>query len=93
MPKIKVIELSAAERAALEGGHEQGSSSAFRRRCQMILLKSQGRMILLKSQGRTWSQVAELVGVCEMSIHNWVDRYEQEGIDGLRSAHQTESRW
>ena len=84
MPKIKVIELSAAERAALERGHEQGSSSAFRRRCQMILLKS---------QGRTWSQVAELVGVCEMSIHNWVDRYEQEGIDGLRSAHQTESRW
>jgi transposase len=76
MPRIKVIELSAAERAALEQGHEQGPSPAFRRRCQMILLKS---------QGRTSSQVAEMVGVCEMSIHNWVHRYEQEGIDGLQT--------
>jgi transposase len=76
MPKITVIELSAAQRAALESGHRNGAGCAFRRRCQMILLKS---------QGRTSSQVAEIVGVCEMSVHNWVHRYQHEGIAGLET--------
>ncbi len=76
MPRIKVIPLKAAERAALEHGYEQGSSPAFRRRCQMILLKS---------QGRTSNQVAEIIGVCEMAVHNWVHRYEKEGIAGLET--------
>lgn len=76
MPKITVIELSAAQRAALESGHRNGASCAFRRRCQMILLKS---------QGRTSSQVAEIVGVCEMSVHNWVHRYQDQGIEGLQT--------
>jgi len=74
MPRIKTIELSAAQRAALEQGYQQSHSHAFRRRCQMILLKS---------QGRTSSQVAEIVGSCEMSVHNWVHRFEDKGIDGL----------
>ena len=74
MPRIKVIELSATQRAALEHGHQNGASPAFRRRCQMILLKS---------QGRTSSQVAQIVGSCEMSVHNWVHRYQDQGIDGL----------
>lgn len=76
MQRIKVIELSAAQRAALEQGYEQGHSHAFRRRCQMILLKS---------QGRTSSQVAEVVGSCEMSVHNWVHRYAAQGIEGLQT--------
>ena len=66
--------MSAAQRAALEHGHQNGASSTFGRRCQMILLKS---------QGRTSSQVAEIVGSCEMSVHNWVHRYHDQGIDGL----------
>lgn len=74
MPKVTVIELSAAQRAALEQGHRYGGSHAFRRRCQMILLKS---------QGRTSSQVGEIVGSCEMSVHNWVHRYQTQGIAGL----------
>ena len=74
MPRIKVIELCAAERAALEHGYKRGTSHTFRRRCQMILLKS---------QGRTSSQVAEIVGVCEMSVHHWVQRYQEQGIKGL----------
>mgnify|MGYP001771037942 CR=1 FL=1 len=76
MPKIRVIELSAAQRAALEEGHRNGAGCAFRRRCQMILLKS---------QGRTSSEVAEIVGVCEMSVHNWVHRYQDHGIVGLET--------
>ncbi len=76
MPKITVIELDAAQRAALESGHRNGASSAFRRRCQMILLKS---------GGRTSSQVAEIVGTCEMSVHNWVHRYQEHGLAGLKT--------
>ena len=76
MPRINVVELSAAQRAALEAGHHQGASPAFRRRCQMILLKS---------GGRPSSQVAEIVGSCEMSVHNWVHRYQDQGIEGLQT--------
>lgn len=76
MPRINVIELSAAQRAALEAGHQAGASPAFRRRCQMLLLKS---------QGRTSSQVAEIVGACEMTVHNWIHRYQDQGIEGLQT--------
>ena len=76
MPKITVIEVDAAQRAVLESGHRNGASPAFRRRCQMILLKS---------GGRTSSEVAEIVGVCEMSVHNWVHRYQDGGIAGLET--------
>ena len=74
MPRIKTIELSVAQRAALEQGYQQSHSHTVRRRCQMILLKS---------QGRTASQVAEIVGSCEMSVHNWVHRYQRQGLEGL----------
>jgi len=76
MARIKVVELSAEQRRALEQGYQKGSSSAFRRRCQMILLKS---------QGRTSGQVAEIVGSCEMSVHNWIHRYQEQGITGLET--------
>jgi len=76
MSRINVVELSEAQRAALEVGHHKATSLAFGRRCQMILLKS---------QGRTSSQVAEIVGSCEMSVHNWVHRYQDQGIEGLQT--------
>ncbi len=76
MARIKVIELEAAERAALKHGHEQGPSHAFRRRCQIILLKS---------QGRTSNEVAPMVGRCEMAVNNWIHHYEAHGIQGLQT--------
>jgi transposase len=76
MPRITVIELSTTARAALEQGQRHGASHALRRRCQMILLKS---------QGLTSSQVGELVGVCEMSVHKWVHRYQAQGLKGLET--------
>lgn len=76
MPKVTVVELDATARRALQQGYEQGHSPAFRKRCQMILLKS---------QGRTSSEIGQIVGSCEMSVHNWVHRYHQEGITGLRT--------
>ncbi len=76
MPKVTVIELDGGARWALQRGYEQGHSAAFRKRCQMILLKS---------AGRTSSEIGQIVGRCEMSVDNWVHRYQEEGIAGLHT--------
>ncbi len=76
MGKIKTVELSGAQRAALEKGYRTGSGHAFRTRCQMILLKS---------EQRTAAEIADLLGCCEVVVNNWLKRYESEGIDGLRT--------
>jgi transposase len=76
MGKIKTVELTGAQRAALEKGYRTGSSHAFRLRCQMILLKS---------ERRTAAELAELLGCCEVVVNNWLKRYESEGIEGLRT--------
>jgi transposase len=76
MGKIKTVELSREQRAALEKGYRTGSSHAFRTRCQMILLKS---------ERRTAIEIAGLIGCCEVVVNNWLKRYEAEGIEGLRT--------
>jgi transposase len=76
MGKIKTVELSRAQRAALEKGYHTGSSHAFRIRCQMILLKS---------EQRTAAEIAGILGCCEVVVNNWLRRYESEGIGGLRT--------
>src|ERR1051326_2762711 len=76
MGKIKTVELSGAQRTALERGYRTGSSHAFRLRCQMILLKS---------ERRTAAEIADLLGCCEVVVNNWLKRYESEGIEGLRT--------
>lgn len=76
MGKIKTVELTKAQCAALEQGYRAGSSHAFRMRCQIILLKS---------ERRTAVEIADLLGCCEVVVNNWLKRYEVEGIDGLRT--------
>jgi transposase len=76
MGKIKTVDLSKAQRAALEKGYHTGKSHAFRVRCQMILLKS---------ERRTASEIADILDCCEVVVNNWLKRYEAEGIEGLRT--------
>jgi transposase len=76
MGKTKVIELSFEQRAALEKGYRKGTSHAFRTRCQMVLLKSEKRSSL---------EVADVLGCCEIVVNNWLSRYEEEGIEGLKT--------
>ncbi len=64
------------ERAALERGFRHSTSHAFRTRCRMILLKADR----LPSR-----QIAPQVGCCMMSVNGWVNRYQQEGIAGLKT--------
>lgn len=76
MGKIKTVELTRAQRNALEKGYRTGPSHAFRLRCQMILLKG---------EQRTSAEIADLLGCCEVVVNNWLKRYESEGIEGLRT--------
>lgn len=74
MAKVKSVVLSEAERAALEKGARDGKSFAYRKRCQMILLKA---------GGRTSKEVAKELGGCEVVVNNWLKRYQEHGMEGL----------
>jgi transposase len=76
MGKIKTVELTQAQRTALEKGYRRGHSHAFRLRCQMILLKSEHRTAL---------EIADVLGCCEVVVNNWLNRYQAEGIEGLQT--------
>jgi transposase len=76
MARIKSIALTAEQRTELEAAHRSGESAAFRRR---------GQIILLQSQSGTSLEVAGIVGCCEMSINNWVARYQEQGLAGLHT--------
>lgn len=76
MGKRRTIDLNPAERQALEGAFRTGSSHAFRQRCQIVLLKS---------EGRSSKEVAGIVKQHYVSVNTWLTRYEQDGLDGLQT--------
>ena len=76
MGKIKIVELSAEQRAELEKGYRKGKSHTFRERCQMILLKA---------ENRPSREVAEILGCCKIVVNNWLKRFEAEGVKGLET--------
>jgi transposase len=76
MGKLKTVELTKAQRTALEKGYRAGESHSFRTRCQILLLKC---------ERRTSAEIAEIPGCCEMVVNNWLKRFEVEGIEGLRT--------
>lgn len=75
MGRFIKVELTNDQRKELENGYRNGKSHAFRTRCQMVLLKSEGR----KSQ-----DIADFLGFCQQAVNNWLNRYKQEGINGLQ---------
>jgi transposase len=76
MGKTKVIELTKEQRQELESGYRNGKTHSFRQRCQIILLKSEKRTSL---------EIVAILGGCEMTVNNWLKRYEQSGIEGLQT--------
>lgn len=74
MGKIRTIELSVAQQQELEQGYRSGESHTFRQRCQLVLLKS---------EGRTSEQVGQLLKMHPVTVNNWLSRYQAEGIAGL----------
>ena len=76
MGKTKIVILDEKQKVDLEKGWRESDNHAFRQRCQLILLKSEGRISV---------DIAEILGCCEMAVNNWVKRFEAEGIAGLKT--------
>lgn len=75
MGRFIKIELDNNQRKELEKGYRNGKSHAFRTRCQMVLLKS---------EGRNSKDIADFLGFCQQAVNNWLKRYRAEGISGLK---------
>lgn len=76
MGRRRTLELSESEHLILEEGYENGKTTSFRKRCQAMLLKA---------RGMTSYEVGQIVGMHEVSVNKWLDRYEAEGFEGLRT--------
>ena len=76
MGKIKVITLDEKQKVELEKSYRESDSHTLRQRCHLILLKS---------RGQTSHEVANVLGCCEMAVNNWVKRFLEEGISGLKT--------
>lgn len=73
---LRTIDLTPSQYSELKLGYEKDKSSTFRKRCHIILLKS---------EGRTSKDVEQIVGLHQITVNNWLTRYEEEGISGLRT--------
>lgn len=74
MRKATKLELKSEEKEGLEQCFRSHPSAAVRSRCQLILLKA---------QGRTADDIAAIVNMCVISVHSWIRRYRLEGLNGL----------
>jgi transposase len=69
------LALTAEQKQALGGWiRSHAIAPVVRLRCQIILLKA---------QGRTAQDIGSIVGMCPLSVHHWIGRYRSEGIRGL----------
>lgn len=73
---LRTIKLTSEQYAVLKQGYEQGKSSVYRKRCHIVLLKQ---------EGRSSKDIGKIVGLHQVSVNNWLNRYELEGITGLQT--------
>lgn len=71
---VKQLAVSSDTKSVLESGYKNSNRHCYRKRCQMVLLKLDG----YKS-----SEIGKIVDSCEMSVNNWINRFELFGIEGL----------
>ena len=76
MGKVRIPILTEEQEKSLQHGYEDGKGKSFRKRCHMVLLKS---------QGYTSKQITAILGGCEVVVNTWLDRFEAEGVEGLRN--------
>ena len=75
--KRRFIErLSKVEIKKLKAGKKTGKTSIFRSRCQAILLSN---------KGYTSKELSDISDVEIKTIYNWFNRWEEEGIEGLKT--------
>lgn len=74
--KSKRIDLTIAEKTALEKGYKESKSKFFSQRCHIILLKNQG----LTSQ-----EIANIFRITIQPVNSWCKSYLENGIEGLKT--------
>ena len=73
--KRYIEKLTKEEKISLEKGYRIGKSHVFRRKCQCILLSNTGSSV---------EELAILYQVRTRTIYDWFNRWEQEGLEGLK---------
>lgn len=76
MGRVNTPGLTDTQRIELERELKTNNSHSFRMRCQAILLKAAGR----KSK-----DVAQIVGMCHVSVNSWLKRFKTDGLQGLKT--------
>lgn len=66
--------LTAEQKSSLKKGHQKGKSHSFRKKCQCILLRA---------EGKTVKELSTLYGVGINTIYIWLKLWKTEGIKGL----------
>ena len=74
--KITTLQLTDSEKHDLEIAYKTGDSHCYRTRCKAIQLKS---------QGKSANEIASILDVSIPSVFNWIKRYGDEGINGLKT--------
>lgn len=74
MGRVNTPILAIEEREVLEKGYRTSGSHALRSRCQVVLLKGEGRRS---------KDVGAITGMTNVSVNGWLSRYKAEGIGGL----------
>ena len=74
--KITTLQLTDSEKHDLDIAYKTGDSHCYRTRCKAILLKS---------QGKSANEIASILDVSIPSVFNWIKRYGDEGINGLKT--------
>ncbi len=75
LPPARYVQLTPAQKSALRRLYRRTDNADLRSRCQMILLSAQGRSV---------AEIAELTFFDQDTVLFWFDRYEADGLDGLR---------
>jgi len=74
--RINQISLTEEEKSNLEHGFKYDVNHCFRHRCKIVLLKS---------EGYTSEAIASILNTNNISVHNWLKRFAQDGIMGLKT--------
>ena len=70
-----IKDLTAEQKEALTQGYKQGSTHVYRTHCQSVLMSHSGLSI---------PEIARRLQVSQTSIYSWFNRWESEGIEGLK---------
>lgn len=76
MKYARKIELTDIQREELVQGMKAGDTYQFRRRCQGILLKS---------EGHTNKRIGEVLGCTSITVHLWLKAYTEGGIEAIKT--------